>query len=229
MRILVVEDDQKLAAELQLLLRNAGYHPDVVHDGPGAWEAAYVENFDLIILDIGLPGIDGLQVLRNLRNDNIDTPVMLLTARGELDDKIIGLDSGADDYLAKPFATSELLARVRALLRRKANSKSPQINSANLSVNTLSHEVTVNNSPVNLTPTEYRILELLLFNLNRVVSRLSIAEHVWDDNFDLMTNIVDVHIRNLRKKIQDAGAEKTIQTVRGVGYIIKNEAEKCSD
>jgi len=229
MRILIVEDDQKLAIQLQHLMQNEGYHPDVVHDGPDGWEAAYVENFDLIILDIGLPGMDGLKVLRNLRNDNVDTPVILLTARGELDDKIIGLDSGADDYLAKPFATSELLARVRALLRRKSSSKSSQITVENLSVNTLSHDIYVENTPVNLTPTEYRILELLLFNLNRVVSRLSIAEHVWDDNFDLMTNVVDVHIRNLRKKIQDAGAGKIIQTVRGIGYIIKNKAEKCSD
>jgi len=229
MRILIVEDDQKLAIQLQHLMQNEGYHPDVVHDGPDGWEAAYVENFDLIILDIGLPGMDGLKVLRNLRNDNVDTPVILLTARGELDDKIIGLDSGADDYLAKPFATPELLARVRALLRRKSSSKSSQITVENLSVNTLSHDIYVENTPVNLTPTEYRILELLLFNLNRVVSRLSIAEHVWDDNFDLMTNVVDVHIRNLRKKIQDAGAGKIIQTVRGIGYIIKNKAEKCLD
>ncbi len=229
MRILIVEDDQKLAVELQQLLRNEGYHPDVAHEGQSAYEAAYVENFDLIVLDIGLPGMDGLTVLRNLRKDNVDTPVILLTARGELDDKIIGLDSGADDYLAKPFANSELLARVRALLRRESGSKSPRISVENLSVNTLSHDVYVENIPINLTPTEYRILELLLFNLNRVVSRLSIAEHVWDDNFDLMTNVVDVHIRNLRKKIQDAGAGKLIQTVRGIGYIIKNKAEKCSD
>ena len=226
MRILIVEDDPKLAADLQRLFTAEGYSIWLSANGLQAWEIADVEKFALIILDIGLPGMDGLSLLRRLRKDDIDTPVILLTARDQLDDKIIGLDSGADDYLPKPFAAVELLARARAILRRKSSVKSPLISVGNLTADTLSHEVRVNGAEVSLTPTEYRILELLLFNLNRVVSRLAIAEHVWDENFDLMTNVVDVHIRNLRKKIGDAGKNHLIGTVRGIGYIIKHSTNR---
>ncbi|MCB0259012.1 MAG: response regulator transcription factor [Calditrichaeota bacterium] len=223
MRILIVEDDIKLAKNLQSLLTREGYVVHLAHDGMQAWESAYVENYNLIVLDINLPKMDGLTVLKHLREENIATPVILLTARNQLEDKIAGLDSGADDYLPKPFATPELLARIRALLRRNTPVNSPVITVDKLKVNTLSHEVWVNEETVSLTPREYGILELLLFNMNRVVSRLSIAEHVWDDNFDLMTNVVDVHIRNLRKKLCDDG-NQLIATVWGIGYIIKKTA-----
>lgn len=226
MRILIVEDDEKLAANLQTLLKEEGYIAHVEHDGLKAWETAYVENYSLIVLDINLPSMDGLTVLKNLREDKVDTPVILLTARNNTEDKVAGLDSGADDYLPKPFATSELLARVRALLRRNTAVNSAVIQIGQLKVDTSSHEVWVSNEPVSLTPREYSILELLLLNMNRVVSRLSIAEHVWDDNFDLMTNVVDVHIRNLRKKLKDNNkTRQLIATVWGIGYIIKNTAD----
>ena len=221
MNILLVEDDRKLAENLKFLLQQEGYSVTVESDGRRAEEAACVNEYDLIVLDIMLPGKDGLQVLQEIRREQIPTPVLLLTARNRLDDKIRGLDSGADDYLPKPFATAELLARIRALLRRNSPVKHPIISVGELTVNTLSHEVTVNGQPVSLTPKEYAILEFLLFNLNRVVSRLSIAEHVWDENFDLMTNVVDVHIKNLRKKIEKDASRPIIHTIRGIGYIIK--------
>lgn len=226
MRILIVEDDHKLASNLQTLLKDEGYIAHVEHDGLKAWETAYVENYNLIILDINLPGMDGLTVLKNLRADQVDTPIILLTARNNTDDKVQGLDSGADDYLPKPFATPELLARVRALMRRNTAVNSAVIDVGSLTVNTSSHEVSVENELISLTPREYSILELLVLNMDRVVSRLSIAEHVWDDNFDLMTNVVDVHIRNLRKKLKDNDKNnQLISTVWGIGYIIKNTAE----
>ena len=221
MHVLIVEDDRNLAASLEQTFQNEGFQTTVAFDGSKGWELADVERFDLLILDIGLPKMDGLAVLRELRAENIDTPVILLTARGRLEDKITGLDFGADDYLAKPFATAELLARARALLRRKSAFKSTQINIGDLTVNTHSHEVFCRQQLVNLTPTEYRMLTFLLHNANRVVTRLAITEHVWDDNFDLMTNVVDVHIRNLRKKLDECGMPNLIATVRGIGYTIK--------
>lgn len=221
MRVLIVEDDRDLAASLQSTFQKEQFQTRVAHDGLRAWELAFVESFDLIVLDIGLPGMDGLAILQRWRAENVDTPVILLTARGQLEDKITGLDYGADDYLPKPFAIAELLARVRALLRRKSAFKTPIITLGNLTVNTHTHEVYFAQQRMNLTPTEYKILTFLLHNANRVVSRLAIAEHIWDDNFDLMSNVVDVHIRNLRKKLEAQGASGLIGTVRGVGYLIK--------
>ena len=188
-------------------------------------ETALTEEFDLFILDLSLPKIDGIEVLRAVRRENITTPVLLLTARDRIEDKVKGLDEGADDYLTKPFAIPELIARVRSLLRRRSEVKSTTLNIADLELNTVSHEVLKGGKPVALTTKEYSILEFLIYNKNRVLSRLSIAEHVWGDNFDLfnMTNFVDVHIKNLRKKIDAGFANSLIQTVRGVGYIIKDE------
>lgn len=225
MRILLIEDDRKLAENLKSTLQHEGYSTRVMTNGPRGEEEAYVEDYDLIILDIMLPGKDGLSVLRDLRAQKVDTPVLLLTARNRLEDKVAGLDSGADDYLSKPFATAELMARVRALLRRNSQVRQPLITLKGLTVDTLSHEVTVHGTPVSLTPKEYAILEFLLFNMNRVVSRLSIAEHVWDDNFDLMTNVVDVHIKNLRKKIEAPDGPPVIHTIRGIGYMIREKSE----
>ncbi len=222
MNILLVEDDLRLARNLKSALNDAGYRVTVATDGFSGEEAAFVNDYDLIILDIMLPGKDGLSILQSLRAEHINTPVLILTARNRLEDKITGLDSGADDYLPKPFAIAELLARVRALLRRNSDVKHPVISVGELTVNTLTHEVRVRNQPIALTPKEYAILEFLLFNMNRVVSRIAIAEHVWDENFDLMTNLVDVHIKNLRKKILQYSQTPVIQTVRGVGYLIKN-------
>jgi DNA-binding response OmpR family regulator len=225
MRILVVEDEESLALRIKNVLESEKYHVDTAFDGRDGMEQAMIEEYDLLILDILLPGFSGLQILKEVRREGFETPVLLLTAKNRIEDKVTGLDAGADDYLTKPFALPELLARVRSLLRRTSEVKSSLISMANLEVNTNSHEVKINRKPVDLTTKEYSILEFLLYNKNRVLSRLSIAEHVWGDNFDLftMTNFVDVHIKNLRKKIDQPRSSSLIKTVRGVGYIIRDK------
>jgi len=225
MRILVVEDEESLALRIKNILESEKYKVDVAFDGQDGVELALTEEFDLLVLDILLPKLDGIQILKEFRRDGRTAPVLLLTSRNQVDDKVKGLDAGADDYLTKPFAIPELLARVRSLLRRKSEIKSSIIGVGDIAVDTNSHEVMLNNEKVVLTAKEYSLLEFLLYNKNRVLSRLSIAEHVWGDNFDLfnMTNFVDVHIKNLRKKIDLNPERSVIQTVRGVGYIIKDE------
>jgi len=223
MRILIVEDDEKLAQHVRRHLESARYVVDVIHDGATAAEQAFVEEYDLIILDIMLPGRDGLSVLRELREEGVSTPVLLLTARGQLEDKVAGLDAGADDYLVKPFALAELLARVRALLRRAYPDRSPLLRAADLILNPATHEVSRAGQPIHLTPKEFALLEFFLRNKNRVLTRLSLAEHVWGDNFDVMTNFVDVHIKNLRRKIDRNFTPPLIHTVRGIGYILRDE------
>ena len=223
MRLLLVEDDISLGETIRSNLESERFIVKLISDGKQALEEILVESYDLVILDIMLPGMNGLEILEKIRTENINTPILLLTARNQIEDRVTGLDSGADDYLSKPFAFAELLARVRALLRRGSANKSPVIRLKGLSVDTLSRELKVNDKPVVLTNKEFSILEFLLYNTDRIVSRLSIAEHVWDDNFDMMTNVVDVHIKNLRKKIELAGGSNVIETRRGLGYIIKSK------
>ena len=225
MRILVVEDEESLALRIKNILESEKYKVDVAFDGQDGIELALTGEFDLLILDILLPRLDGISILKEFRRNGRTSPVLLLTSRNQVDDKVKGLDAGADDYLTKPFAIPELLARTRSLLRRKSEIKSSVIGVGNISVDTNSHEVSINSEKIVLTAKEYSLLEFLLYNKNRVLSRLSIAEHVWGDNFDLfnMTNFVDVHIKNLRKKIDTNPEKSIIQTVRGVGYIIKDE------
>ena len=226
MRVLIVEDEESLAIRIKNVLEHDKYHAEVAFDGQIGLEMALSEEYDLIILDILLPHIDGIQILKELRRQSIRIPVLLLTVKDSTQDKVKGLDAGADDYLTKPFAIPELLARVRSLFRRKSEVKSASIHIADLEINTTSHEVLYCGNPINLTAKEYSILEFLIYNKNRVLSRLSIAEHVWGDNFDLfsMTNFVDVHVKNLRKKIESPDKKNIIQTVRGVGYMIKDES-----
>ncbi|WP_028582629.1 response regulator transcription factor [Desulfogranum japonicum] len=224
MRILIVDDEPELVEQIRQTLAKQKYTVDTALDGVEALDRIYVDPYDLILLDIMLPKKDGFGVLQELRREKKKTPVLMLTARGEVEDRIKGLDLGADDYLAKPFAMEELLARVRALLRRSNELGSPQIEVESVSLNTATREVHQCSEPIDLTPKEFSILEFLFYNLNRAVSRYTLAEHVWGDEFDpvTMSNSIDVHIKNLRKKLGPQGSQ-IIHTVRGVGYMVRNE------
>ncbi len=226
MRILIVDDEPELVEQIRQALAQQRYTVDTAFDGEEAMNRIYVDPYDLILLDIMLPKKDGFGILLELRNEKNSTPVLMLTAKGDIEDRIKGLDLGADDYLAKPFSMEELLARIRALLRRSNALISPVMKIADISLNTASREVFQDNQLIDLTPKEFSILEFLLYNMNRAVSRYTMAEHLWGDEFDplTMSNSIDVHIKNLRKKISDPKG-RIIRTVRGVGYMIKDETE----
>lgn len=222
MKILIVDDDCSLLEQLQQILTRQRYIVETAADGEEALDKLCENPFDLIVLDIMMPKIDGLTALRQMRKMGIDTPVLMLTAKGDAANKVKGLDLGADDYLAKPFSLDELLARVRALLRRSGSQCESVLRVQDLALDTISRKVTKCGNPVELTPREFSILEFLLHNKNRAVSRFSLAEHVWGDDFDpfSMSNFMDVHVKNLRQKIGDSGPGKIIRTIRGIGYII---------
>lgn len=221
MKILLVEDEKKVAAFIKKGLEQEFYSVDTAFDGKEGFELSVKEEYDLMIIDIMLPLKDGISLLKELRNEKIITPVLLLTAKDNLDSKIEGLDSGADDYLTKPFAFEELLARVRALLRRGSQSKTIHLKAADLILDTQTHKVNRNGMEITLTPKEYSILEYLLRNKNKVVSRTLLSEHVYDYHFDTDTNVIDVYINKLRNKIDKDFEKPVLHTVRGVGYIIK--------
>jgi heavy metal response regulator len=221
MRILLVEDEKKVASFIKKGLEEEFYSVDAAYDGKEGLRLALMEEYDLIILDIMLPFKDGFTILQEIRNEKISIPVLFLTAKDTLSDKVHGLDSGADDYLPKPFAFEELLARVRALLRRGTSEKNLVLKALDLSLDTQTHTVTRNNTIVQLTPKEYSILEYLLRNKNRVISRTMLSEHVYDYHFDSDTNVIDVYINKLRNKVDKGFGTPIIHTVRGVGYIIK--------
>lgn len=226
MRLLVVEDEQTLLLQLKRAFESERYLVTTALDGEEALDKLAAGPVDLIILDIMLPKRDGLSVLRTLRQSGMATPVLMLTAKGDPQDKVTGLDCGADDYLAKPFSTAELMARVRALLRRSGEQKDTVLRVGTLRLDTRTREVGRNDAAIELTAREFSILEFLLYNKNRAISRFSLAEHVWGDAFDpfSMSNFMDVHIKNLRKKIDVPGQPSIIRTIRGVGYIIRDEA-----
>jgi DNA-binding response OmpR family regulator len=221
MRVLVVEDEKKTASFIRKALQSEGFAADVLHNGNDGLAAAETTPFDVIVLDIMLPGRDGLTVLRELRQRKISIPVLLLTARGEVDQRVEGLNAGADDYLSKPFALAELIARVRALGRRGVEAKPVVLRVADLTLDTVTHEAHRAGVRIELAPREYRLLEFLMRSPGRVRGRMAIIENVWDYDFDPGTNLVDVCVMRLREKI-DAGFElKLLHTVRGVGYVLK--------
>jgi len=222
MKILLVEDEVKVAGFIKKGLESEFYSVDVAHDGREGLRIGLSNDYDLIILDIMLPFKDGVTLMKELRSEGVITPILFLTAKDSIDSKIIGLDSGADDYLTKPFAFEEFLARVRALLRRQESVKSIKLRAADLILDTQSHVVIRGGQEIKLTAKEYSILEFLLRNKNKVVSRTILTEHVYDLNFDTDTNVIDVFINKLRNKI-DRGFEKPIlNTIRGAGYTIND-------
>ena len=223
MRILVIEDEKKVASFIKKGLEEEYYTVDTASDGKAGLNLALSEDYDLIILDIMLPYLDGVSLLKELRKRSIETPVLMLTVKDSVRDKVEGLDAGADDYLTKPFAFEELLARSRALLRRREGIKSNSLKVGDLILDLQSHRVIRNNIEIILTPKEYSILEYLMRNANKVVSRTRLIEHVYDYHFDTETNIIDVYINKVRSKVDNNFDKPLIHTIRGTGYIIKDE------
>jgi DNA-binding response OmpR family regulator len=221
MRMLVVEDERRLAGIIRRGLIEEGYAVDVVYDGEEAQYMAETTTYDIIILDIMLPKKDGIAVCKDLRIKKVNTPILMLTARDSVEDRVKGLDSGADDYLIKPFAFSELLARIRALLRRESLSKTPKIQVGDLVLDTLTREAWHGQRKIDLTTKEYSILEYFMSHPNMVITRTMLEENAWDYEYDSMSNIIDVYIRRLRRKIDGDGEDSLIQTVRGAGYRLK--------
>jgi heavy metal response regulator len=221
MRILVVEDEQKLVSFLKRGLEEEQFAVDVAYDGEEGWYLCQVNDYDLILLDIMLPKMDGLTLCRKLRYQHKDTPVILLTARDAVEDRVTGLELGADDYLVKPFAFAELLARIRALLRRPRTPFVAQLQVADLVLDPVSHGVSRGGRSIELTAREYALLEFLMRRTGEVVTRTQIAEHVWDQHFDTNTNVIDVYISYLRQKIDRPFTQKLLHTVRGVGYVLR--------
>ena len=221
MRILVIEDEVKIAQFVKRGLKEEGYAVDVAVDGQEGHFMLSSNEYDAIILDLMLPKMDGLTLCRELRKNGNLTPIIMLTAKDTVKDKVKGLDSGADDYLPKPFAFEELLARVRVLLRKKDNRVQTQLKVDDLVMDILTHKVTRGDREIDLTVKEYALLEYLMRNAGNIVTRTMISEHVWDINFDTFTNVIDVYINYLRNKVDSGFAEKMIHTVRGKGYLLK--------
>src|ERR671932_325536 len=219
MRVVVVEDESRIADFLSRGLQSAGYAVDVVHTGTEAIERIHSTEYDLVVLELGLPDVDGLQVLGKIRNRKVIPPVLILSARDSVDDRVKGLELGADDYLVKPFAFVELLARVRVLLRR-GQPTPERLQVGDLVLDCIRRRVMRSNEVIELAPKEFSILEYMMRNRGRPLSRTMIVEHVWDMDYDGLTNIVDVYIRHLRSKIDDRFPVKLIHTVRGIGYML---------
>ncbi|MCA9462907.1 MAG: response regulator transcription factor [Nitrospirales bacterium] len=221
MRILVVEDDPSLSGFILKGLREEHYAVDLATDGAAGLSMAELNPYDLIILDIMLPKMNGIALCRELRAQRLTTPILLLTARETVEDRVTGLDAGADDYLTKPFAFAELLARLRALLRRSHSQATPHLCIADLELDPVAHKVWRQGQEISLTNKEYALLEYLMRNAGRVLTRTAITEHVWDIHYEAVTNFVDVHIKSLRSKMDRDFSPQLIHTVRGAGYVLK--------
>ena len=221
MRILLIEDEKRIANFIERGLKENHYAVDTASDGEKGLFMSEVNIYDLIILDVMLPGKDGISVCRELRKKKIDAPILILTAKDTVRDKVLGLNSGADDYLTKPFAFEELLARIRVLLRRKEGVKTTILKVADLELNQLTHQVTRAGKKIDLTSKEYTLLEYLMVNTDHIVTRTMISEHVWNESFDSFTNIIDVYINYLRSNIDKGFGKELIHTIRGTGYVLK--------
>jgi heavy metal response regulator len=223
MRILVVEDEKKVASFIKKGLEEEHYAVDIAYDGEEGLDLAQINEYDLILLDIMLPKLDGVEVLRRIRGNGSSVPILILTAKDSVEDIVTGLDTGSDDYLTKPFSFAELVARVRALLRRKAKEKTDILTVGDLSLSTSTHRVKRGAREIELTPKEYALLEYFMRNPNRILTRTLITEHVWDYHFDPETNVIDVYVNYLRKKIDHGFQKKLIHTIRGAGYMMRDE------
>lgn len=221
MRVLIVEDEKKIADFIKRGLKEEGYAADTAYNGEDGWFLAKTNEYDVILLDLMLPKIDGITLCRKLRADKVASPIIMLTAKDAVKDKVHGLDSGADDYLTKPFAFEELLARIRAVLRKKDSHAPAKLQADDLIMDLYTHKVTRGGKEITLTSKEYALLEYLMRNKGVIVTRTMISEHVWDIDFDTFTNVIDVYINYLRNKVDSASHRKLIHTVRGRGYILK--------
>jgi DNA-binding response OmpR family regulator len=221
MRILVVEDEKKVASFLQKGLREEGYSVDVAHDGDDGLLKALVNEYDLLLIDVMLPGKSGIEIVRELRAKEKATPVLILTARDSEQDVVLGLNAGADDYLTKPFGFDELLARVRALLRRGGAARPDRLVYDDVELDRVKHAAVRRGQRLDLTPKEFQLLEFFMVNAERVVRRTELLEKVWDLTFDPMSNVVDVHVGHLRRKLGRSGEDPLLHTVRGVGYVLR--------
>ncbi|MBT0588051.1 response regulator transcription factor [Alteromonas oceanisediminis] len=218
MRLLVVEDDSRLLMQLDTLLRNHGYSVDLADDGKKALFQLSEHPYDLAIIDIGLPVVDGFDVIRRARKNSVECPILILTARERWQEKVEGLDAGADDYLTKPFHNEELLARIKALIRRASGQANPVIELGPIALDTRSEELSVHGKALDLTAYEYKVMEYLMLNPDKVVSKTELTEHIYDQDFDLDSNVIEVFVGRLRKKIDPENTLKPIETLRGRGY-----------
>lgn len=224
MRLLVVEDEQALAGYLQRGLEESAWAVDVSGSVEDAWRRLLLDPYDAVILDLGLPDTDGTALLRRLRAADMHVPVLILTARGSLEDRVAGLNAGADDYLAKPFAFAELVARLRALLRRGRRQEPTVLQVGDLCVDVLRRDVRRGSRRIDLTAREFSVLEYLMRHAGEVVTRTMLAEHVWGDHYDSLSNLIEVFINRLRRKIEAEAAPRLLHTVRGAGYVVREEA-----
>jgi len=224
MRLLIVEDEQALAHYLQRGLEELGWTADISRTAEDAWQRLLIEPYDLVLLDLGLPGADGGDLLRRMRAGGLDTPVLIVTARGSIEERVAGLNAGADDYLTKPFAFAELVARLQALLRRGRQHQTAVLQVGDLCVDVLKRQAQRGNRRIDLTAREFSVLEYLMRHAGEVVTRTMLAEHVWGDHYDSLSNLIEVFVNRLRKKTELDGAPRLLHTVRGAGYVMREES-----